>query len=752
VPRSLRVPALAYGALGLALWPLPLFGLLHVESSAVVAGAAFFVAGVGAAAAFLRGEALRPVLGGHLALLAIPWALLTLTLLWRPNCGYFLGLGLYLLFAPPSAMLGVALAYALTGARVWRPGAVLAFAGLLVAVGGVAFDLGLHPQFYTYDHVFGGVLGPIYDEELAVRPGLFSFRALTLLWAAGLIASGRWLRLRRADQADGAERRRVVVAGAAVLVALALGYAFRVPLGINTSVAQLERALPGRYDGGAFVVHYDPAALTAADLGWIADEHRYRAAQLRARLGADVGGVLHTYLYPDPETRGRLTGSRETGVTPVWLATPQVHLLQDRFSPEHFGHELAHVVSRAFAARPLRSSPAVGLVEGLAVAVEPPDGLPGPAEQVAASLRLEEQMGALSEGPGAAVAAALSPWGFWTGRGAVSYTTSGAFTGWLLDRYGAERLRAVYRTADFGAVYGEPVEALAARWEAELRRLPVTVEAESLAAWRFRQPSLFERRCPHHVPRAERRVRAAWEAAEGGDGGASLRLYEAALDADPSYPPALAGWAGRALAEGVAPGGVLGRLFDAPSSEEPPDPALLVALGDAFRLGGQQRAAANAYDGAVRALPPYAASSVAAVRQRQRLPSEALLALLAAGPPEARAAGLERFIPESHEAGLFAALLHLEAGDPRRALALLERLPAELLSAGTETGRTVLAFRAEAADRARAYTRAGGYAEEAAAAFRAAGAESRARRMDDLAAKAAWMLERDGAAGGALSR
>jgi tetratricopeptide (TPR) repeat protein len=245
-------------------------------------------------------------------------------------------------------------------------------------------------------------------------------------------------------------------------------------------------------------------------------------------------------------------------------------------------------------------------------------------------------------------------------------------------------------------------------------------------------------------------VRAAVDAAEGGDGEVALRLFDSALDADPAYPPALAGWAGRALAEGVAPGEVVGRLLDAPPPPAP-DPAPFVALGDALRLDGRERAAANAYEGAVRLLPSFAASSVAAVRVRQRLTPEALRALLAAGSPEARAVGLERVIPRSPEAAFFAALLHLEAGDPARALALLERLPPDLLSIHTETGRTLLGFRAEAADRARAYARVRRYAGEAAAAFRAAGAESRARRMDDLAAKSAWLLARDGATRGTLS-
>src|SRR5690606_39359774 len=110
-----------YLGAGLVLAALPLFGLLHVEASAVVAGLGFFVAGIASVRAFRQGERLGPVLRRHLGLLAIPWAILTGTLLWRPNCDYAAGFGFYVLFAVPSVGLGVALAYALTGWRLRWP-------------------------------------------------------------------------------------------------------------------------------------------------------------------------------------------------------------------------------------------------------------------------------------------------------------------------------------------------------------------------------------------------------------------------------------------------------------------------------------------------------------------------------------------------------------------------------------------------------------------------------------------------------
>ena len=105
-------------------------------------------------------------------------------------------------------VLAVALAFALS-AMPWRRekmlfcligGAIVLFAPL--------YDLGLHPQFYVYNHVFGGVLGPIYDEELALRPGLFWFRGLTLLWAGLAYFVGRgWGRGKGEEGGGGAEQK-----------------------------------------------------------------------------------------------------------------------------------------------------------------------------------------------------------------------------------------------------------------------------------------------------------------------------------------------------------------------------------------------------------------------------------------------------------------------------------------------------------------------------------------------------------------
>ncbi len=729
--EPLLLVGLVYAALCVGLWPLPLLGLLHAESAAVVAGIGFFASGLAALALFRRGMALGPVLVRLGALLAVPWGLLTLSLLWRPNCGYGQGLLLFLTFAVPSVALAVALAFWLDAAGVrWRRTAFVLI-GLGVAVLPVLYDLGLHPQVYTYNHVWGGVLGPVYDEELAVRPGLFFFRGLTLWWAVWLVLLGRRAGVRRDGR--GREEAGVHPRGWALLgvsAVIALTYAAAPWLGINTPGWVLKQELGGHLATERFDIHYDPEETTPAELTVIADAHRYRYHQLREALGVDVPVRTTTYLYPDAATKAALTGARQTSVVPVWLPTPQVHLLEAAFEGS-FAHELAHVVSREFGMPVLRASPAVGLVEGLAAALEPPEGLPPLHDQVAAGLLRADSLGVYPDGLAAAVAAQLSPFGFWTGRGAVSYTTMGSFVRYLLDAYGPAPLRRAYATADFEGVYGKPASALAAEWEAFIRDQVPDAEAERVAGARFSRASLFERRCPHWIPPAARHARAGEEALRDADAEAASAAFAAALRADSTYGPALAGWARLALARGEEEG-VIERLKRA-------RPTLGVAgtlrLGDAHRLGGDAAEADSAY-GELADAANLSRSFRAAVALRRELSPEALRVLLAVEPPEARAARLEGMGPE---AAALAALLWMEAGGADRALATLERAPtAALPGVAAERASWLAGFAHAAGEREVARL----YAEDAAGLYAAAGAPYLAARERDRAEMLAWLSQR----------
>lgn len=736
---DLRWEAACYAVLCVALWPWPLLGLLHAESAAVVAFAAFFVAGLSALRRFGRGAAFGRVFAGQEAALVVPWALLTCSLLWRPNCGYAQGLLLYLLFPPASVAAAVAAAYALSGARGHFQKTLFCAGGVLVAALGPLYDLGLHPQFYTYNHVFGGVLGPIYDEELALRPGLFAFRGLTLLWAFLLYLIGRRLH----EKSPFAVRHSLFATATAVLIGLC--YLFSARLGINTPAWYLQEQLGDHVRTEHFDIYLDAEAMAArgvreGDLKALVDDHEYRYAWLAERLGAEPSQRVASYLYPDEDAKARLTGARRVSVAPVWLPRPQTHLLAGAYG-RSFGHELAHAFSRAFGLPVLNASVSVGLVEGLAVALEPPDGRPSPHEQVAVDALTRETDLA------AAVAARLSPQGFWGGRGAVSYTTMGSFVRFLLDEYGAARLRQVYARADFEAVYGRPVRALAEEWERFLAGLPlVSIDTEALVTRRFAVPSLFEKACPHYVPPHRRAYRVGQEALAAGDTAAALGQWTSALRQRPGFVEARVARARLRLPR-AGPAAVVQELDTIRAARR--TPAVEVVLGDAYALLGEGAQARERYAAAEQSLPHYAESVIAKINLRLGVAGrpEVMRALTAPDSAAAQAARLARIQPQGALVALLRAARLMEAGRYEQALALLRSTPvpadAELpapLQAMLRRQRLV--WLARCAYRSGAPAQAAAYAEQSAQAYVRIGALGEAAHLQDVAAKMRWIAQR----------
>jgi len=603
--RNLRRPLAAYALLALMLWTVPLLSRLHVESAAIIAAGAYFIAGLSALARFREGEDFgRVLLEQQLCLLA-PWALLTVTLLWASNCGYVQGLLFFALFPVVTVVFAVSLAYLVSALPLRRGRWWFVGVGLAVMALGPLYDLGLHPQFYTYNHVFGGVLGPIYDDELAVRTGLFVFRGLTLLWAALFVIAGKRIRMLNAGEKSRFSLFPVAFSLTALLIGLC--YLFGARLGINTPAWHVQEQLGGRFRTEHFDIYYAPESTSGEDLRRLARRHEFQYDRLRRILNIAPEERIRSYLYPSPDVKGQLTGARRTSVAPVWLDAPQVHMLREA-AEGSLGHELAHVFSRSFGMPVLRASASVGLVEGLAVALEPPSGPPSPSEQVAASALSES--GPVERNLAREVAARMQPLGFWTGRGAVSYAATGSFVRYLLDAYGPAPLRRAYAWGDFHEAYGKPAGELAEAWARSVFAQPVVSWASGpTARERFSVPSLFEEHCPHHVPSYRQAHREARDALDDEDTTRALRRVRQALDMWPRYTEALALWSELHLARGH-PDMVRTRLAALPKKKL--SAVLLMRWGDAEALAGHPGAARRRYERARNRLPLFA--HAAAVR------------------------------------------------------------------------------------------------------------------------------------------
>ena len=676
-PKMIKASAGAYILVCSVLWMLPLFRLLHVESSAVLAFVSFFVAGISGLSLFKKGESVRSVIQTHLALLLIPLLMLTLSLLWQPNCEYVQGLTFFLLFPVITVLFSVSLAFAIYRSGIKRKYLVHIVLGLFICIAGPLYDIGFHSQFFTYNHVFGGVMGPIYDEEVTIRSGLVVFRGLSLLWAVLFLFIGSHFRANRSLGPS----LRILRAGA--ILGIGAIYLFSARLNINSPSWYIEEGLRGHLSTEHFDIYYDPSVTNPFLLYKYEHDHEYRYAYFKEKLGIDVNGRIKSFIYPDPLTKERYTGARFTNVAPVWLATPQLHVYADAFD-QVFAHELVHVFSREFGLPLINASVSVGLVEGLAVALEPSEGRPTPHDQViTAAIAAKQNESRVGSDIRERVEGSLSPFGFWTGRGAVSYTTMGSFVQFLMDTYGVDRIMDVYAYSNFEEVYGKSPRQLTLEWEAYLNELPVVPRVtHDYVTRRFSVPSLFERRCPHHVPPAVVKHRESMAALLEADTTRALRALTESLQNEPMYQPAIETWAQIYIGLGQ-PDSVIARierLFNG-EAEQYRTPLMWMRYGDAQVMQGERDAAMVAYDRAKDRLPLYLHDQIGFIELRKALIDypELLAILLEPNPYEEKIKRLRTATSDISLQGFLEAILHDIAENQQEAREALEALDINMI-------------------------------------------------------------------------
>jgi hypothetical protein len=520
--------ALVWSALlaltALALCFVPLFDVLGYDFAfalGLVTALAAADVGHGAAAAARRGAGAEAgggshptglgrillwAMGGALAALLAPLLLSLLNALRVRNCNLGAGFAFFALL-PMGTAIFAAPAGALAGFWVRRGGRVLAYALPLLSIVWTLWRLYVDPPVFAFDPFGGYFPGPIYDEAMRPPERLLLFRAANLVWIGAAVAiTAAWVRWRR-----GPGRGRWLAACLALVLTaggVAL-FAARGPLRFHLTRGGLRAELRRETRSPHFVAHSDPRGDgTAEDRALVMRDLEFRYQQLERVLGAAPAGPVDVYVFPSSASKKELVGAAGTLYAKPW--TREIFVQVDRFPARRLRHELAHVFAGAFGDRVFGVSLAwrlpvprlaSGLVEGLAEAADygDPDGR---------STVHQEARGMMAAGLAPPLAKVVGA-GFTTLAGARAYTIAGSFTHYLLRTYGAERLRAAYRSGgDFQTVYGKSLAALEAGWRAFLETQPLDEQEKARAQERFRHPAIFQKVCARDLAA---RVQAARE-------------------------------------------------------------------------------------------------------------------------------------------------------------------------------------------------------------------------------------------------
>ena len=548
--------------MGLALGKVPLFGTLGYELSLAAAvlatpmsldlGAALArelqrQPSTGIARATYAGRTLaRSTLaasGLACAVIAIPAIICALRGIIVPTCDWWFGLETYVALPIITAALGGAMGHAIgvvAGPRRFL-GATLAQLPIIGVAFAALYRFYAAPPVFTYNAILGYFPGNLYDENVQITAPLWWSRLEQAAWvvmAVALVALILDVPTFRASRAARPNGRRI---GAAVvaLLAAAAGVVLRIQsgaLGYAIEPEDIQEVLGGRIETDHFIIHYSKTPEVEAQIAVIAEDHEFRYAQVVKQLGMEPARKLRSYYFSDRDLKARWMGARDVEMAKPWRH--EIYLDHRSFPHGSLRHEIAHAVSAEFgdpifgvAMRKIYGIPLAspGLIEGLAVAVDWPGGSyerMTPHE----SVRVLQAMG---RRPSIAQLLSLQ---FFTFSSAAGYTTAGSFLKFLLDTYGAEPLRAIYRNGgEFDEAYGKPLAALEAEWLAMIATLDVPPSMIDASRERFRGTSVFDRPCPHAI--AKRREQAQRAAVSGDQRKAIQLMREVCRDApeEPRY-------------------------------------------------------------------------------------------------------------------------------------------------------------------------------------------------------------------------
>ncbi len=458
----------------------PLLGDFHIESALLVALIGCFWAGIRAckmdAAKNDFWDALQ--IAGDIFLVGLPLLLNALI----TGCFSIHGLGFWLIFPLPSVYFGYAIGRLLRLWQLpyWRAIAVAIL--LTVSVGLFLFELLNYPQVYFFNHVWGGWPGPIYDEVVQVSSSAVFFRAVTVLWAVLL-----W----HLPEVNRDQYAKWIVGFAAI--GILVGYTQLTGFGVISPRSHLQNVLGGHQSTDHFELYYDKRLYSDYEIDLLAKEHEFYYRQIANQLALparDSTNKIESYLYGHPWQKKALVGAKFTSYVPVWLQQDQLHIAKQQID-RSLKHELVHVMAKQFGNVLFNASWSIGLIEGLAVAIDGGFSKTSTVDQIVVSEKPYPKAKQLQQ--------SFSPLGFYGGRSGVNYITSGSFVQYLMRRYPIANLKEAYRSGDLAGAYPKGWEQLTREWHQHLDSVQVDSVDQQVASQIYSIPSLFEQACPHVV-------------------------------------------------------------------------------------------------------------------------------------------------------------------------------------------------------------------------------------------------------------
>jgi tetratricopeptide (TPR) repeat protein len=421
---------------------------------------------------------LGEISSAQFVLFMIPFLISLANVVFVKNCSIGNGTILYTLIVFPGMVFSISLAmFVGVVFEKWRKTLyTMIYILVLLHISVVTF---FRPQIFAFNPIIGFFPGFTHDEALQITQRLLIYRFATLA-ASGFIfvfAVLVWQFRFRGNKFARESQKSLPMIEISLLALLGpvvlIIFSFSDRLGFSSSEEFIRQKLAGNYKTTHFEILYPAGTIKRERIEQIGYLHEFYFDKLSKELNINNQERTISFIYASPEQKGRLVGAINTDIAKPWLRQMHINLADIEFVLKH---EMVHVLAAGFGWSPLKVAPNSGLIEGLAVAMEK-TAMEEPLDRAAAL--------AFAAGINPDLESLFTLSGFVKANPGVSYTLAGSFCKSLIDSFGVEKFKDLYRNGDFNAVYPKDLKSLLLIWQNTVKNVPLSkakYEYETIAS------------------------------------------------------------------------------------------------------------------------------------------------------------------------------------------------------------------------------------------------------------------------------
>ncbi len=496
-------------AINILLLFFPLTNIFGYEFSAVNALLLFILCGNYTISVYKRRvesrtltESLKVITVGLAQMSFIPLAFALLNTILSGGCSFKDGVLFYIFLTLPSVLGGFSMGL-MAIALVNKYRKLLFFAICLMLILIPVFEFYFNPQVYFYTPLLGYFPGVIYDEGLAVNAKIIIYRVLNLIFFSAIIISSLYI-------INKGWFYKIIFAAGAAAVAVTF-FLLSPSMGFSTTKGRLTSELDRKIETNNFTIYFS-GKIDDNYVKLITLQHEYYYTELQKFFKVNPGKRIVSFIFNDRSEKKLLFGSENADVAKPWLY--QVYVSYDNYNTT-LKHELAHIFSGEFGKGLLKLADNLNpsLIEGIAMASEPDYG--GNNLNYMAAL-------AYNNGFRTDITRLYDYLNFFKQNSTLSYIYAGSFTSYLIDNYGIDKFKRLYRNLDFQEIYGFQLDEIAGKYYKYLKSFDVSFNKHA-ADYYFGRKSIFYKVCPRFI--AEK-VKEGWHLYEQEDYSGAIDIFK----------------------------------------------------------------------------------------------------------------------------------------------------------------------------------------------------------------------------------